>query len=70
MSFALDADPPSTLDAFLAWEDGQEVRHEWDGVQPIALTGSTLAASRIGSMMLCARISATPPAPPSGGACG
>jgi Uma2 family endonuclease len=32
---------PMTLDAFLAWEGRQELKHEFDGIQPVALTGGT-----------------------------
>jgi Uma2 family endonuclease len=30
-----------TLEQFLAWEDRQELRYEFDGFQPIAMTGGT-----------------------------
>jgi Uma2 family endonuclease len=30
-----------SLEAFLAWEERQELRHEFDGFQPIAMTGGT-----------------------------
>ena len=30
-----------TLEEFLDWERGQELRHEFDGVQPVAMTGGT-----------------------------
>ena len=32
---------PMTLDAFLAWEDRQEMRYEFDGVSTIAMVGGT-----------------------------
>jgi Uma2 family endonuclease len=32
---------PMTLDAFLDWESRQELRYEFDGFQPIAMTGGT-----------------------------
>lgn len=32
---------PMTTDEFLAWEEGQELRHEFDGVGPVAMTGGT-----------------------------
>ncbi len=32
---------PMTLEQFLAWEDRQELRYEFDGFQPIAMTGGT-----------------------------
>ena len=38
---------PMTLQQFLAWEDRQELRYEFDGFQPIAMTGGTAAHSAI-----------------------
>jgi Uma2 family endonuclease len=38
---------PMTLEQFLAWEDRQELRYEFDGSQPIAMTGGTAAHSAI-----------------------
>ncbi len=32
---------PMTVDEFLAWEEGQELRYEFDGFQPVAMTGGT-----------------------------
>lgn len=37
------------LDAFLAWEERQELRYEFDGFQPVAMTGGTLAHAIIQS---------------------
>jgi Uma2 family endonuclease len=34
---------PMTLAEFLAWEEQQELRWEFDGVQPLAMTGGTAA---------------------------
>jgi Uma2 family endonuclease len=34
--------PTMTLAEFLAWEDRQELRHEFDGFGPVAMTGGTL----------------------------
>ena len=34
---------PMTLDEFLAWEERQESRHEFDGFQPVAMTGGSYA---------------------------
>lgn len=39
--------PPMTLGEFLAWEDGQEVKHEFDGFGPIAMAGGTSAHAAI-----------------------
>jgi Uma2 family endonuclease len=38
---------PMRLEDFLAWEERQEVKYEFDGVQPVAMTGGTLAHSFI-----------------------
>jgi Uma2 family endonuclease len=38
---------PMTLEEFLAWEDRQELRYEFDGFQPIAMTGGTAAHAAI-----------------------
>lgn len=38
---------PITLPEFLAWEERQELRYEFDGFQPVAMTGGTLAHDRI-----------------------
>jgi Uma2 family endonuclease len=36
-----------TLDEFLAWERRQELRYEFDGFEPVAMTGGTLNHSAI-----------------------
>jgi Uma2 family endonuclease len=38
---------PMTLAEFLAWEDRQELKHEFDGVGPVAMTGGTLGHSAV-----------------------
>lgn len=38
---------PMTLVEFLAWESEQELRYEFDGVQPVAITGGTFAHASI-----------------------
>ena len=38
---------PLTVDEFLAWERSQELRFEFDGIQPVAMTGGSLAHNRI-----------------------
>ena len=38
---------PVTLEAFLDWENQQELKYEFDGFQPVAMTGATAAHSRI-----------------------
>jgi len=32
---------PMTTGQFLAWEEGQDLRHEFDGFAPVAMTGGT-----------------------------
>lgn len=34
---------PMSLAEFLAWEERQELKYEFDGVGPVAMTGGTLA---------------------------
>ena len=38
---------PMTREQFLAWEDRQELRYEFDGLQPVAMTGGTATHSRL-----------------------
>ena len=38
---------PMTLAGFLAWEEREELRYEFDGFQPVAMTGGTIAHDRI-----------------------
>lgn len=45
---------PLLLDEFLAWERGQPLRYEFDGTQPVATTGGTIAADRIARRLLAA----------------
>jgi Uma2 family endonuclease len=45
MSVALQK--PITLAKFLAWEERQELRYEFDGFEPVAMTGGTIAHDRI-----------------------
>jgi len=33
---------PWTVDEFLAWEERQELRYEFDGIRPVAMAGGTL----------------------------
>jgi Uma2 family endonuclease len=39
---------PMTLEEFLAWEERQEPRYEFDGFQPVAMTGGTDRHEAIG----------------------
>ena len=43
----LTAKGPMTLAAFLAWEERQELRYEFDGVEPVAMAGGSLAHAAI-----------------------
>jgi Uma2 family endonuclease len=38
---------PMSLAEFLAWEERQELRYEFDGSQPVAMTGGTFAHDQI-----------------------
>ena len=38
---------PMTVAEFLAWESRQELRFEFDGFQPVAMTGGTITHDRI-----------------------
>ena len=38
---------PMTLDEFLAWEERQELRYEFDGFRPVAMTGGSYAHDTI-----------------------
>jgi Uma2 family endonuclease len=38
---------PMTMEAFLAWEEGQELRWEFDGFAPTAMTGGTAGHAAI-----------------------
>jgi Uma2 family endonuclease len=40
-----------SLEDFLAWEERQELRYEFDGWQPVAMTGGTLAHELIGGTL-------------------
>jgi Uma2 family endonuclease len=37
----LRAHKPMTLAEFLPWEERQELRYEFDGLEPVAMTGGT-----------------------------
>jgi hypothetical protein len=45
---------PITVDEFLAWERRQELRHEFDGIRAVAMTGGTIAHSIIGTNLVWA----------------
>jgi Uma2 family endonuclease len=43
---------PMILGSFLAWEERQELRYEFDGFRPIAMTGGTYAHARLQTSLL------------------
>lgn len=45
---------PLTMDEFLDWERSQPERYEFDGIQPVAMTGGSRPHSRIGTRLLVA----------------
>jgi len=45
---------PMTVQEFLAWEERQEPRWEFDGFHPVAMTGGTAAHETIGGNVLIA----------------
>jgi Uma2 family endonuclease len=45
---------PMSLAEFLSWEERQELRWEFDGFQPVAMTGGTVAHETIGGNILIA----------------
>jgi Uma2 family endonuclease len=52
MSAALKA--PMTLEAFLDWESRQEIKYEFDGFQPVAMTGGIWNHSAIQANIIAA----------------
>jgi Uma2 family endonuclease len=50
------AQKPLTLDEFLAWERSQPARYEFDGVQPVAMTGGSRPHARAGARLVAALI--------------
>ncbi len=45
---------PWTIEQFLAWEEQQELRYEFDGFEPVAMVGGTEAHAIIQSALLIA----------------
>ena len=45
---------PMTVEQFLIWENQQALRYEFDGFQPVAMTGGTAAHAFIQSNLLVA----------------
>jgi Uma2 family endonuclease len=52
---------PLTLEEFLAWERGQPARYEFDGVQPVAMTGGSRPHARVGARLVAALINRVQP---------
>jgi Uma2 family endonuclease len=44
---SLTGHSPMTLAQFLAWEERQDLRHEFNGFEPVAMTGGTIAHDQI-----------------------
>jgi Uma2 family endonuclease len=58
---------PLTVDEFLAWERAQELRFEFDGIQPVAMTGGSLAHNRVTTRLTVALVQRVkPPCEPLG----
>ena len=51
---------PMSLEQFLAWEERQELRYEFDGVRPEAMTGGTAAHAAIQRNLLATRLRGNP----------
>lgn len=47
---------PMTMQEFLTWEERQELRYEFDGLRPIAMTGGTAAHDVIGMNLAAALV--------------
>jgi Uma2 family endonuclease len=42
------------VDEFLAWERAQELKYEFDGIQPVAMTGASRSHNRVTSRLVAA----------------
>jgi Uma2 family endonuclease len=54
---------PMSLAEFLEWEEGQELRYEFDGVGPVAMTGASVGHATIQAniaIALVGRLRGTP----------
>jgi Uma2 family endonuclease len=56
MSQARHRTPSMTLAEFLAWEEQQPLRYEFDGFEPVAMTGGTVAHARIQANLTAALV--------------
>ena len=52
---------PLTVEEFLAWERQQELRYEFDGIQPIGMTGGSVTHSRIQTRAVVALVNRVGP---------
>ncbi len=52
---------PLTLEEFLDWERTQPARYEFDGIQPIAMTGGSVAHARLVRRLVAALGAGLPP---------
>ena len=52
---------PLTLEEFLAWERSQPARYEFDGVQPVAMTGGSRPHARVGARLVTALVNRVQP---------
>ncbi len=57
VSMSLALSKPMTLAEFLAWEERQALRHEFDGVRPVAMTGGTRGHATIEANLAVAIVS-------------
>jgi Uma2 family endonuclease len=55
------AQKPLTLDEFLAWERSQPARYEFDGVQPVAMTGGSRPQAHVGARLVAALVNRVHP---------
>jgi hypothetical protein len=53
--------PPLSVEEFLDWEAGQEERYEFDGVQPVAMTGASFAHAMIVTRLIGALLASLRP---------
>ena len=52
---------PLTVDEFLAWERSQPARYEFDGIQPIAMTGGSVPHVRVITRLTAALVNRVRP---------
>lgn len=58
---------PLTVEEFLVWERAQEPRYEFDGIQPVAMTGGSRAHNRVTTRLTGALVRLVkPPCEPCG----